>query len=582
MTEPIYDEFPVVDSEWDAATFGQAPVRAILHWEQISLDRLPNGPRRENPDYVTGPMWHGFPALRTAAERLLAYRSRGWVSDEQFAKLLPEVEVLVVPQQDSGLWLSTTGHILAFTSWSKLPEQITSWRRVQVKALRREFPERGLVLNNGSPLLKAVVDAAGFGEISGPERPAVDEFAPIVDPRFVEHCTKLREEYGTNPIEYVTKHAKEAKQYGFEFTLTELMAYARGYAICARNWANRREGKPVTWPDDLRANGLIEHYEADGSFFAEPWAFGKYCRHNNGMKYGVRSDKLIGAFVGFALGEALGLAAEAGRFPDDGPLRWGGLTRQLLAQTESVMLGFDANYHRGDPIPASLPPARQDSWLAIAAGETPPAPQEFASLLTTALAAATAGGDRLTTNFPIVPEVARELIGSAAGPDLADSVLLLAKVLHELLEKRDFSYPFHIKLEEIAEKGDAVAKSIVDLRADRTADEAQLDALGDGRSPSSVLARALLAAARRDYDARTALTLTMHQSPIVCALVGALLGAHLGMPELPSAWVDSLEGLGLVHNMAEDAYWHFAHWGAFGDGDTERQRWEKRYPPLGQ
>ncbi|WP_370945827.1 ADP-ribosylglycohydrolase family protein [Amycolatopsis sp. cg5] len=577
----VYDEIPVVDSEWDDS-FGPAPKRAIIAWEQVSLDRLPNGPRRVNPDFKPGAIWHGYDRPATKAEALVRYYQIGWLGNDDLGPLLPDLDVIIRVDDEGAPSLSDNGeYVVVYASEAELYPSTPRWQHIQVRALRQRFPDKGLVFAGRVQVDRPAIPASAFTEVPAPDTAApVTVIAPELDPRFEAHNKELWQEFGYNPHGYLSRKIVDARKLGYSMTLPELMTTARGAAILNHNYKKRRANQQADWPSELRANGLIDHYDHDGSLLPQLWSDGKiYPFPHRGFAYGNSYEKVVGAYVGFALGEALGIAADEGRFPDDGPLRWGGLTRQLLAQTESVMLGFGPDYARGMPVPASLPPARKDSWWALASGEIPPAPQEFSSLLTTALAASLANGDAIVTTFPVVPDVARELIGSAAGEDLSESVLLLADVLVKVLGKGEYPFPLVVHLREMAEKGNAVAKSIIELRDDRAADdEAQLEALGDGRSPSSVLARALLATAKREYDPRTALTNAMNlpsSRPITCALVGALLGARDGLPRLPKAWVDALDKLGIVHNLAEDAYWHFANQGALTD---EREKWAKRYP----
>lgn len=580
--QTIYEELPVVDSEWDD-TFGPAPLPAILYWEQISLDRLPNGPRRENPAYIPGLQRRGFPVPAAPAEKLMRYRLARWLTEEEVGRLLLDQEVFVERLNSGELRSLKSGAIMAFTSLAQIDQDIVKVQRIAVRVLRGLYPDRTLSLYHNA-WEKLVLSAAAFPEVPAADPASwtpVDEFPPLRDPRYREYVATLEQE-ARGITKLVERASEKAKGYGSPLTVPELMAYARGLAVSWSNSFKSRNGDPVVWPENLHANGLIEWYENDGTLVPSPWAFGKASEYYAGVEAkGLRAERMVGAYVGFALGEAVGLAAEAGRFADDGPLRWGGLTRQLLSQTESVMRGFPGSYKRGDPVPASLPPARPDSWLAIVAGETPPAAQEFSSLLTTALAASITDGDRINTTFPIVPQVAGELIGSAAGADLRDSVLLLATVLTKMMSKKhdDYPMPLRVRLQDLVKAGEQALQPILDLRAERLGDEEQIESLGDGRSPSSVLNRALLAATKRGYDPRVALTLAMNQSsskPITCALVGALLGSRLGIPDLPPEWLDSLEDLGLVHNMAEDAYWHFRDQGAFSVGD--QKPWNDRYP----
>ncbi|TVT56820.1 ADP-ribosylglycohydrolase family protein, partial [Amycolatopsis rhizosphaerae] len=425
-----------------------------------------------------------------------------------------------------------------------------------------------------------------------PEIAPTEVLLPEYEPGLLEYLRQLAAEYEILPDrpDFLHKHlinvAGRARGNGRAFTPGELRQYSRAFALRFHTLRGQREGKPVVWPEDLRANGLIERYDAEGRVRPVPWRFGKAAEERDSA---LPARRVVGAYVGFALGEALGLVAETGRCPDESPLHWGGLTRQLLALSESVIRAFPEEAEP-EVVPNSLPVSDgESSWWSIAAGETPPPPAEFATLLTAALPAAAAGNGRLSSGDAFPLAVARELTGSGAGSEVNDSVTVLVKVLFQQLSRHEgYDWPSRVRVGELTRHEQpaisTLATRLLELRNDRTADdEEQLETLGDGRSPLSVLSRALLAAVKRDYDPYTALAVAVNHSgnrPLTGALTGALAGARHGVAGLPEPWVRQLGRLGVVENMAEDIYLGFARQGIWREGASEREEWRKRYPPA--
>ena len=109
---------------------------------------------------------------------------------------------------------------------------------------------------------------------------------------------------------------------------------------------------PRSKPNDLRANGLAPTYDNAGRTMPRLDTFGKYFERDlDGFRYGWQ--RVTGAYVGFALGEALGAAVDRMMLHDihakfgiegvtdlipafDQPGRIGSLTQRLLFYTEAV------------------------------------------------------------------------------------------------------------------------------------------------------------------------------------------------------------------------------------------------------
>lgn len=82
------------------------------------------------------------------------------------------------------------------------------------------------------------------------------------------------------------------------------------------------------------------------------------------------------------------------------------------------------------------------------------------------------------------------------------------------------------------------------------------------------------------FENRTELALTRAvnhsgRSAFTGALAGALLGARVGIPGLPTQWLERLELRHLVENLATDAFRHFNRASPLSGGTGD---WTTRYP----
>ncbi|UJW34177.1 YrhB domain-containing protein [Saccharothrix sp. AJ9571] len=572
----------VVDSDFDATAFPKLapPERAILRWESA------DGAVKPNPKYTRGPLKMGYPFPRSDAEKLWQYRSIGWIDDRTYFRHLTECEVLDVGNQTT------------YTSPDRVPASVRSWTRTTIRRLFQEQGGGSILLDPESYSAEVVRSHVlpDLGDDFGPEpvpgTPA--EYSELV----LKTVDALVEEFGIDPPRYLTGHlpfaAEQAKRYGYVLTEQECLQYARAYALWFRNLRAPATGATVSWPEDLWAAGFVEHRRTDGTSFPSPWHFGKFFRKlttQQGSNF--RWNRVAGAYIGFALGDSIGAQAEKHGSWDGGTLDRGGLTRQLLFQTEAVIRGLPPVNDTAE-VPASLPRVgRPESWLNNATAGTGPAPAEFSALLAPALAATIAGGTPIDgIDVAYSQAIAHELIGAAAGPELTESADLLVRVLWGLLSPADglpdqMAMPVYNHLVSVRQSLDAEdplraeLSQVIELRDDWNGDAAaQIERIGDGRSPRSVLLRALFAAAKRGDDPSGAILLAAHQSGssvVTAALTGALVGAQRGIPGLPQDWVARLPQLGLIDNVAGDAFYHFHRFGVARE-PSEQAAWEARYP----
>ncbi|MGW3994283.1 ADP-ribosylglycohydrolase family protein [Amycolatopsis sp. NPDC004772] len=558
---------PDVDPEFDEKAFPELdlPVRAVRGWTRA------NGEYRSNEQYTAGPVWRGYPEPTTDAEKLLNYLAANWITRAEFVRALLDCEVLV-PLLDNGEPLvrpvpgRNEREVIAYSSSAKVPGRYPRRWRVLV----RELPAAsGLTLDPGTGLVRSLT-AAELGT-TGERRPIVSEPAPEAGPEVAAALPALVAEFGVEPPDLPARHLRyaldHARDQHFELTPEECVRYLRGFAWQYRNGVRRRAGQEPEWPADLAANGLIAHVDEDAWPHPVPWTFGKF------SAFGTPPDRfawhrIVGAYVGFAIGDALGGGADPAR-----PLPLGGLTRHLLFHTDIVLRGLPP-VPTGE-VPATLPEPDPVGWLAVATRHAGPAPAEFSALLATALAATPAGAVALADvdGERYAKDVARELTGSAAGAEVTEGVELLISLFQSLLTREPFALPVHVRLHEV---GGDLAASTLALRADRDADDVtQLESIGDGRSVRSVLGRALFAAAKRGYDPEAAIRLAARSGPVAGAIAGALVGARVGVPGLP--WVASLPDLGLLEDVASDVFWYFNRNGLRTE-TAEHARWERRYP----
>jgi ADP-ribosylglycohydrolase len=569
---------PDVDPEFDEKAFPGLgiPVRAIRGWAQYTLFGEPTGPRRDNEQYTGGPVWHGFPVPSTDAEKLLNYLGVNWISRADFGQAVLDCDVFV-PLLGTGEPLlrpvpGTSGReVIAYSSSAKVPGRYPRRWRVTVRELLADRPGTGLTLDPGTGSVRSLT-AAELGAAGAVERrPRVEEPAPEAGPEVAQALPELVAEFGIEPPDLLERHLRyavdHARDHHFELTPEECVRYLRGFAWQYRNGVRRRAGQAPEWPADLRANGLIAHVDETARPRPVPWTFGKFSAF--GTPAGRFAwHRIVGAYVGFAIGDALGGGADPA-----GPLPLGGLTRHLLFHTDAVLRGLPPV--PAGAVPATLPEPDPVGWLAVATRHAGPAPAEFSALLATALAATPAGAVALADvdDEQYAKDVARELTGSAAGAEVTEGVELLISLFQALLTREAFALPVHVRLREA---GGDLAASTLALREDRDADDGtQLESIGDGRSVRSVLGRALFAAAKRGYDPAAAIRLAARSGPVAGAITGALVGARAGVPGLP--WVASLTDLGLLDDVASDVFWYFNRNGLQTE-TAEHARWERRYP----
>ncbi|MEC3974641.1 ADP-ribosylglycohydrolase family protein [Amycolatopsis sp. H20-H5] len=557
--ESLTEWLEVVDPEFDPAAFPEltVPRAAVLGWEQRTLHGKPTGVHRDNAEYRPGPRFAGCPESADDVGKLLGYVKAGWLDETRFVAMLLDLDVLLAIDT-SGAAITSDRRFLVYTAPEAMPGNTAGWRRIQPRVLLRDKPGMGLLIDQDgrwAMSLPANVVAGASGPAPHPdrERAPADEVPAELAVSFPQLAAEFGDETVTNLRARLTEAGQRARKNGYALSVEECLTYARGYCY-------QRTG--TSPPADLFANGLVTHRTPDGDADPVPWTLGKFATQGI-AECDIAWHRLLGAYVGFAIGDALGSGAS-------GELPLGGLTRQLLLHTESLIRGLPPVPAPGG-IPAALPTVgRPDSWLTMATADAGPAPAEFSTLLAAALPAAVSGGvpSDEVDNDGYTREVVREMIGAvASGTEVGLATDALVWLFRQVLRPADGRRPLWHFLTRLSEHEDfaavgELAKSVVALRQDRNADgsiqdDVRFDGIDDGRTPLSVLGRALFAATRWDHDPERALTLATRAGPIAGALAGALLGARLGVPGLPPEWVKSLTPLGLLDQVSNEAFGYF-------------------------
>ncbi|WP_414936543.1 YrhB domain-containing protein [Amycolatopsis sp. cmx-11-51] len=573
----------VVDPEFDPAAVPGLPVpkAAILRWEQHTLFGEPTGAVRANPEHRPGPRFSGRPKPESDVETLLGYLRVEWITPEEFVHWMLDLDVLA-PAKDGHLQVRDFGdagaRFVVYTSEAQVPSEYTVWQRIQPRVLLRrakDTPGVGLLVNPGRPGTFNVYPET-LRQVADLELPKGTE-----RPESVGRPAYFSGEYDGAATANLRSLVDQARDNGYPLSTDELARYVRGATLSFERSRAKYDGRPLPeLPEDLFANGLVTHFYDNGEPRPAAWTFGKF--YNPTIPVGSFAyPRLLGAYVGFALGDALGSGAD----PADG-LPLGGLTRQLLFHTESVLRGLDPTPDKAE-IPASLPAGgRPDGWVAKATEGAGPAPAEFSAMLATALAATVTGGvEGPADNAFYAMKVVRELVGSAAGHEVVHGAELLVNVFRAQLAARNGEPAVANFLEGFdeysGEVGDLV-KTVLDLRNDLDGEDVeQFDSIGDGRTPLSVLGRALFAAAKRGHDPEAALALAARGGTVTGALTGAMVGARLTVPGLPESWLAAYPDLGVVDAMAGDAYYYFNRFGLPREPE-ERRRWDANRYPRGE
>ncbi|UVS78593.1 ADP-ribosylglycohydrolase family protein [Actinokineospora sp. UTMC 2448] len=589
------------------------PRTVVLGWRRLDAAGNQIG-YRLNPDYRPGPLQRGFPAPENQVEALVLFAQQGWIDRDMLLAGLVESEVFLEASAPHELDLrqfdQTRRELRVFAASRYLPPDARASLRYDMATLFEHTPDPDTTY-----LLNI-----GWTEVPVPRRelaqtlavlprraPRVHETGMVEEltPELEELAARTAAEAGLPEPEWMPPQAgPDARRRGYELTFQECCDTVR-----AVNWLKLPD-PDVAPPSQQIAR--TNRYRADGSTYPVVDTFGKYqLEPIEEVRYGWH--RVVGAYVGFAIGEALGSAVDGLTLeriheehgpgglngygdPYGRPGRIGPLTQQLLFLTEGVI----RSPYRGEPSEElSLRRAVQHAWcrwvntqgipwpkadgllstIFELRASRDPDPAEFAAARALVLGTPQPpirGAGVLVAALPAALTLAGSETGSAARAarlaagvlyrdetDL-DAVAYLATVFQGMLTKETYSAPaWVIGREVLGPESDGiaamVAESMPDFRAGQ-ADYRDPEQIGDGHSALSVLGRAF--AAITGFENRPAIALRRAvnhsgRSALTGALVGAFLGARTGLPGLPAELRGPLEFRALIENLATDAVCQF-------------------------
>ncbi|WP_439385127.1 ADP-ribosylglycohydrolase family protein [Amycolatopsis lexingtonensis] len=352
----------VVDPEYVKAGLGElgVPLQAVAGWVKVDAEGNQTGEERENPEYKAGPIRRGYPKPENTLETLLSFGSVGWLTRELLLIGLIRCEVFVPLDLETGktdrfYFAEERNELKVFSSTRHLPSREHGWWKVDVATLAEFEHPPNLVINGGPTTIE---------DVSSGELAEIVKRFPRHEPRIDVHgrCPEAEEDLIRvaadtaarmglpDPVKPPLKAAEKARRRGFELTAEECAK-----TVLGESWLKRLQmpEPPRSKPNDLRANGLAPAYDNAGRTVPRLDTFGKYPERDlDGFRYGWQ--RVTGAYVGFALGEALGAAVDRMMLHDihakygiegvtellpafDQVGRIGSLTQRLLFYTEAVV-----------------------------------------------------------------------------------------------------------------------------------------------------------------------------------------------------------------------------------------------------
>ncbi|NUT96962.1 MAG: ADP-ribosylglycohydrolase [Saccharothrix sp.] len=606
----------LVDPEFTASGLGYlgVPDMAVAGWQWVEADGTRTARERVNPGYRTGPVRMGHPRPVNRLEWVLLFAAVGWFDDRPLVTALTQTEVLEA-LDGSGRGPALDRYPL-YSSPRYLPADTTRWRRVDLATLVGGFTQQPVLSIVGPGTLRRVPAADVVAALA--EFPRVAPPVDVTESRYefsAELADFARETAArvglAEPVPVPRHEARYARLNGFELTDDEVRRTVVGNA-----WERRfRDTGEV--PDDWAAHGLQPRHADDGTLVPVVDVHGKYCLDaSKGFRYGYR--QVTGAFLGFALGEALGAAVDdapldeiRARYGPDGlrdlvaaydaPGRIGPLTQRLLFLTEGVIRAYKAEsfadvaaggllrwlHTQGDTVDRPV-----DGWLVHVPGlyadrfpdpddlaavralaEGHPGTGTGASVLLAALPAALTEGGPGTGLPGGAAEAARLLAGLTHHSGVAEAVYL-THVFQQVL--RPDAPPLWIAGSDVRVEGVDVADALPDYAKFGLLDAPRPTDMGQARDARTALRQAMSAVAGHEHNPEAALLRAVNhsgRSALTGAIAGALLGARIGVPGLPARWLEQLDLRYVVEDLATDAYRHFNRSSPVAQG-----RWDTRYP----
>ncbi|MGH3858984.1 ADP-ribosylglycohydrolase family protein [Actinokineospora sp.] len=627
----------IVDNEFAESGLGHlgVPNSAVAGWTKILADGTTTDEQRANPNFRFGPNRLGMRKCVTPLEYLVALRAAGWLSEERFITALAGSEVLVKYANDGTIARNSDGSVSAYAASRLVPEGVRSWRRVDVATLMSLIePAPDLtVYGNERPQEVSAADLTAAIARFPRHQPTVDEHCvpPEASPEIERYVQETASRLGlSSPVLIPTHGADEARRARFDLTVEECRK-----TVLGRSWRQLAfETGERRLPEDLASNGLMPAYDAEGNVTSVLDTFGKYC---DPMIVPRRYawHRVVGAYVGFALGEALGAAADKLNSDEirakygprgivdlvpafDRPGQIGPLTQRLLFLTDGVV----RSPHREDSTKqAQFAPAAAGSllrWLHVTMGDAVPVdidgwlvkvpelradrhpdPDDLAAVrrLAAGEPGTGSGPAALLAALPAALSeawprngidggavaAARLLAGLTHGPGVdIEAAAFLTQVFEKMLSNGGAVWAVRDQVldkspwpQEIRAMAGKCAPDLAVRGLPRLCSPWEL---GAGRDTLTVLGQAFGAITSFENQPEHALWRAVNhpgRSALTGALTGALLGMRDGVASLPEKWVEQLELRYLVQNVADDAFRHFE---TASPVDTNIDRWSKRYP----
>ena len=578
----------LLDPEYERAGFDRlgVPLPVIGGWREHAADDSETGTERPNPDYRPSPLRLGYSRPGNRLETLLAFHTAGWLDHEKLLAGLVECDGYLPRAADgqaaaAGTWDRKRNVVQVYTATRWLP-RTSGFLRYDLVSLVDALKPAPRVVFNGPPDLRVVVEGSELLAVAArfPRAEAkIDEAAdlPEASAEIVALARDTAAALGlSEPVRTPLPAAADARTRGFELTVEECRKVVLG-----QTWQLRNRLLPGTeWPADPAANGLVP-----GRDGWRPDSFGKYS-DLAGTGYGIGWHRVVGAYAGFALGEAV-----ATGFAVERPL-----TARLTEVTEALIR---ADLEPGGSYVDDVADLTAALGALVPAGD----PADGALGLIGALPAVLTlinrgGGVPYDASGPAVRAMAARL---GATGEIDQLIAVYLGLLFERLLENEFAVPgsrgsdyppVWVASHDVLQKRQGpdwelirglAETSLIGLKPTGLPELKAPEEIGDGRRTASVLGRALAAVSGFENYPEQALTRAVTGSggnPLVVALAGALIGARTGIPGLPAGQLARLDTRYVIEDLATDAVRKIdQNPGRTGLPGT-RERWLRTHPPV--